>query len=387
MTSTVLDSRTTSTVVNRSLVRSALIVLPWILYGVTLTYGLDWDDYHFVRIYTLTDVGRAFTGPWDTLGIEDAYYRPLTIAWFALRSWTVGFSAPGLHALSIGLSSLLLWVCWRWWIAAGVAPWAAGAAAILLAVHPWFATSGAIWITNQMHLLLLLDVAGACWLATVNPQAVGALLLLQTAAILLKEDGAMLTPTIAVLWWARGVSWPRHWVIGSVALAIAALAVRWLALHGLGGPAIPDPGGMWWRGLRELLWLDSPLGLVAGVPVLLLVGVAVARAHGRWWIAPVVGLLLWNLPLIARSAPNRWHGLILMLAWLVAEALHRASQRAAVAIGVWTAVVWGGLTIMTILPQYAPCASGTLDHDREVQTWPADAVDPRLRAWLVKNCP
>jgi hypothetical protein len=364
-----------------------MLVLPWLFYGITLSYGFDWDDYHFVRIYTLTDVGRAFTGPWDTFGIEDAYYRPLTIAWFALRSWTVGFSAQELHALSIGLNSLLLWICWRWWTAAGVSPLAAAAAAVLLAVHPWFATSGAIWITNQMHLLLLLDVAGACWLATVNPQAVGALLLLQTAAILLKEDGAMLTPMLAVLWWARGVSWPRRWVIGSVALAVAAVGVRWLTLHGLGGPGVPDPGAMWWRGLRELLWLNSPLGLVAGIPVLLLVGVAVARAPGRWWVAPIVCLLLWNLPLIARSAPNRWHGLILMLAWLLAEVIHRAPRRVAVAIGIWTAVVWAALTFGTILPQYAPCARGTLDHDREVQTWPADAVDPRLRAWLVKNCP
>ena len=69
--------------------------LSLILYRHTLVYGFDYDDYHFVRPYSVQDVLDTFHGPWDASGIEVPFYRPLTIAFFALR-----FEAFGLNAVA-----------------------------------------------------------------------------------------------------------------------------------------------------------------------------------------------------------------------------------------------------------------------------------------------
>src|SRR5262245_57321843 len=76
----------------------ALIVL---FYGRTLGYGFDYDDYHFVRPYAVSEVGRSFVDRWDVSRIEAPFYRPLTISAFAVRAWILGSDPVRLHALSL----------------------------------------------------------------------------------------------------------------------------------------------------------------------------------------------------------------------------------------------------------------------------------------------
>ena len=69
----------------------------------TLSYGFDYDDYHFVHPYSRADVLRAFHAPWDAAGIERPYYRPLTIAFYAARFQIFGINATAQHTLSLVL--------------------------------------------------------------------------------------------------------------------------------------------------------------------------------------------------------------------------------------------------------------------------------------------
>src|SRR5262249_59850488 len=76
------------------------------LYRDTLRDGFYYDDYHFVRPHALTEVVHAFRGPWDATGIEVPFYRPLTVAYFALRFEALGYNAVAYHALSLSLFAL-----------------------------------------------------------------------------------------------------------------------------------------------------------------------------------------------------------------------------------------------------------------------------------------
>jgi hypothetical protein len=45
------------------------------LFQHTIGYGLDYDDYYFVRPYTLAQLAETFRGSWDDSGIMVPFYR------------------------------------------------------------------------------------------------------------------------------------------------------------------------------------------------------------------------------------------------------------------------------------------------------------------------
>src|SRR6476619_6673052 len=76
------------------------------VHGATAEYGFFWDDYHLVRPYPAAEVAASFHGPWDATGVEAAFYRPLTVAFFALRFKAFGYDAGPYHCLSLALFAL-----------------------------------------------------------------------------------------------------------------------------------------------------------------------------------------------------------------------------------------------------------------------------------------
>src|SRR6476620_4555327 len=95
----------------RQLVLALILLLTasvstFLLHGQTLSYGFDYDDYHFARPYSRADVIAAFYGPWDSAQIERPYYRPLTIAFYAARFEVLGINATAHHARSLVLFSI-----------------------------------------------------------------------------------------------------------------------------------------------------------------------------------------------------------------------------------------------------------------------------------------
>jgi hypothetical protein len=127
----------------------------------TIDYGFDYDDYHFVRPYSRSDVLRAFHGPWDASGIEVPFYRPLTIALYAARFAAFALNSEAYHILSLAMFATVAAIVGRFAMQAFGRPWAGVLATTLFVSHPSFPYSAVVWVTKQMHLLQMLVVLSA----------------------------------------------------------------------------------------------------------------------------------------------------------------------------------------------------------------------------------
>jgi hypothetical protein len=222
----------------------------------TIGYGFDYDDYHFVRPYSTADVLRAFLGPWDASGIEVPFYRPLTIVLYATRFAAFGLNSEAYHVLSLAMFAVAAALV-GWFVMQTVGrPWPAVLAVTLFVCHPSFPYSAVVWATNQMHLLELLVVMSAlCWWSLVRRRTVVwwlPLLACEAAALLIKEDGVMLFPAIVAVHLARKYlverelpNVPRTFILSSVLMLGTLLAIRYSALHGVGGYRSPTVSGAW----------------------------------------------------------------------------------------------------------------------------------------------
>ncbi len=77
-----------------------------LIYGSSLAYGLYLDDNHHARPWRLDEVLGTFYGPFDPLGIEPVYFRPLTVVSFAL-DWSIwGYNSWGYHLTNLIIYAL-----------------------------------------------------------------------------------------------------------------------------------------------------------------------------------------------------------------------------------------------------------------------------------------
>lgn len=267
-----------------------------LLYGHTLDYGFNYDDYVLVRPHGTGEVVRSFYGHWDPTGVMVPFYRPITVAFHALRFELFGLDSRAHHMVSLVLFASCA-------VLAGVfARQITGHASagllttVLFVVHPSMPYSLVAWITNQMHLIETLTVLLALtwWHAVRGRPAVWwlPLLALGAAAFLIKEDGIMLLPVIVAAHWLNRRLCEPHlprvpagFLIGMVVLVAALVAVRASALGGLGGYGRPG---------LERAWQNYALGLNRTLRLI--------PAHRPWQglasvfatILPVVGLLSWR---------------------------------------------------------------------------------------------
>lgn len=240
------------------------VALTALLYGVTVGYGFHYDDYHFVRPYTLREVLDTFRGPWDASRIETAYYRPLTITLYALRFAALGLNARANHVLGLAMfaAAATLFAIFAGRVSGSRLAALLGTAVFV--VHPGMPYSAVAWVTNQMHLaeLLVVLAAFAWWFEVRWRQAQwwAPLLVLQAAAFLIKEDGVMLIPAILVLHFLRKLIVERDlphppWsfavaaaVVGAGLLLVRASALQGVPPHRL--PSFDQAWDNWARGLN-----------------------------------------------------------------------------------------------------------------------------------------
>jgi hypothetical protein len=361
---------------------AAVLAAAVILHARTVRFGFDWDDYHFVHRYAAADVTSAFTGTWDRAGVEPPFYRPATIAWFAVRDRLIGTNPEGLHAVSLalfaGAGAAFAW--WLWTLELATPAVLIGTAAF--AAHPMTAPA-AVWITNQMHLLQVVVVAAALGASLRAPWPW--LIPLQAAALLLKEDSLVLPLAIAAGWWARRRPVPRPWILASLLLSVGYLIVRTMALHGVGGYE-PDAEEMV-RNLarapiRALLVFPYNGGLwtAMGVSVLLLEAWRAARSDRRLALMAALFVLL-TAPLALSSGPTRWHLLALAIAGAVAVSVHTLRETrwalplAGAIVAGFAAASW------VVANDWRPCGGEVLRHDARARLW-GSAVAPELRERL-----
>lgn len=396
-----------------------LAVAVWWQYGPTLSYGFVYDDYHFVRPYDRAELAAVFHGSWDATSIERPFYRPLTVAFYATRFQLLRFDAQAYHALSLALFTLAgalgAWLVARLSQSITAALWFAA----FWVVHPNLPISLVAWTTNQMHLLQTI-VCLSAFVYWSHVKARGAiwwtpLLVLQVMAFLVKEDGALLLPTLFaahVLYRAmvdRQLRWPPAGiVIASVLLLAALLFARHQALGGLGGYTAPPTRAAMWanvtKGLARAVFLRParlpmlqwqawfvalalPLGAVAAAWR--------ARRDPRGGPAPALlflmacGLLIavaFNLPFALVSKAEQYYlvatGAIIALAAAV-EALTRMARpslRPAVILAAIVTLVTMQETSRGLAAGYAPGSDETRRTDLIVSEWAA--VPQEVRDWL-----
>ncbi|MGH9408199.1 MAG: ArnT family glycosyltransferase [Vicinamibacterales bacterium] len=294
-----------------------LVALAGVLavYAGQLRIGLYYDDYGFVRPWSLIDLHRVWYGSWDPTGIEPTFYRPLAAYLYAGRFWLFGLNATAMHAVSIA-GHVLCAVLVGWFLRRE----RSGAAFALFgvwlyAVFPAFPYAQVSWLTNQIHLAESIVVLGALlvWQVVRDRTLIWwtPIALLAIAVFLIKEDGVMLLPAIVSLTLLR--SWLddsrslRRWLPhAAIALLVATglMALRAERLGRLGGYGWPSIGQAeinYVKGIQEtlLLWPTRPRwqALASAIAIAALLGglVTTRWRHGRrvlWTIWAGIALLL-----------------------------------------------------------------------------------------------
>jgi len=391
-----------------------------LLYGFTLTYGFDYDDYHFVRPYTRAEVAAAFHGPWDAAAIERPYYRPLTILFFALRFEALGINAFAHHALSLALFALAAalagWLVFR--LTHSI--WFGALAMLFFVAHPGTPYSLVAWATNQMHLIeCVVVLAALAWWDVVRKwHAVWWMPLLgfAAAAFLIKEDGVMLLPVVLILhiircWRSddegatappepriaiRQVLPPFGFLAAAVILTAALLGTRAWALADVATTRHPPLGvalNNYIRGLYGLFrlvpadrpWQVGASGFVTLVPVAAL---ALSRRSDRGSrLTAASGLaiaMLFDLPFIFITKAEQLHFVALGAAVFLAGtcAIVLTALRARVVRYIFALGSVGGLVLLALVSRdiardFDPYGPVVLAHDEIVQTWAAVPADLR----------
>lgn len=384
-----------------------------LLHGQTLSFGFDYDDYHFVRPFSRGEVAAAFHGPWDASGIERPYYRPLTILFFALRFEALGINSTAHHALSLALFALAAalagWLAFRLAdsVRSGVL------ATFFFVVHPGMPYSLVAWVTNQMHLIECIVVLAALiwWDVAHKRSAVWWMPLLGFAAIafLIKEDGIMLLPAVVTLHvirrWLSGeqLPWPPFGFLAAATILTAALlGSRARALSGVATPSRPHLDvalSNYFRGLYGLFRsvpADRPWQVAASwfVTLVPLGAAALWRRSDRGSrVTMASGLaiaMLFDLPFIFITKAEQLHfvalGAALFLTGACAIVIDALRPRAAQYV--FAVAVVGGLGFLALVSRdiardFEPYGPIVLAHDEIVQTWAAVPVD--LRQYLARK--
>jgi hypothetical protein len=83
-----------------------VVLFTFAVFWRTLGFGLYLDDNHHARPWTLAEVLGTFNGPFDPLGIEPPYFRPLPVVSFALDWALWGWGTGGYHFTNVALHAL-----------------------------------------------------------------------------------------------------------------------------------------------------------------------------------------------------------------------------------------------------------------------------------------
>jgi hypothetical protein len=381
------------------------------VYGQTVSYGFSYDDYHFVRPYSSAELAGAWSGSWDPTGIESPFYRPLTTAFMAARFEAFGVNATAYRWLTLAMfaATAALFGLWVLGVAGSTRAGILGTA--WFCCYPTFAYSLTGWVMHQMHLLeTLLVLGGLLWWWHCKSRPLRwwlPLLVLQLAAMLVKEDGAMLTLAILAVHGLYRVMIdpdvrpaPRVFVAAGLTALLGFVLARRAILGGMGGYGVPAWAEMqqnFAAGLERVFFQTParrPGQALVSVAVRLLPLLAawpLIRVSNRRFAflgAAGVGMaLLFNAPFIFVSKPEQYH-LVGLGACFVLVACASSIAGVAEAPRI-RAIVWAfAIAISPVFARvaihaasdFAPCSARTLYTNAIVRDW--GAVPAEIRAGL-----
>ena len=108
----------------------------FLLYARTVHEGLYLDDQHHVRPWSLGEVFGTFHGPFDPLGIEPVYFRPLVVVTFALDWAAWGWDPIGYHITNVALHAVAVVMVLVLLRRLGLSIWTSAAGALLFGAIP-----------------------------------------------------------------------------------------------------------------------------------------------------------------------------------------------------------------------------------------------------------
>jgi hypothetical protein len=394
-----------------TLLAALLAAVTLFQYWPSLSFGFNYDDYHFVRPYTADEVGKSFHANWDESGIERRFYRPMTVALFAARFALFRYDEFAYHLASV----LALTVCgavvmlfaWRVSNTLVLPLWFA----VVWAMHPNLPLSMGAWITNQMHLFqALVFVSALSWWYYVRRKPAGwwsPLLALGLLAFLIKEDGVLLLPVIIVTHELyrrlvdRQVPAIPKPVLLAVPLLIAVLVGwRYYVLGGWGGARTPpqDLETIWAnlaKGPTQVLFLRPALQPVTKIQawtaaVILPLGALAAFLRSRsiafLWCFGIIIVVLFDLPFALLTKREQFY--LISIGAVTTLSASLAALTLVARSWFKPIIVAAGLVLVSAMhvssrdaiDLFAPRNPATLATDAIVEEWAA--VPPEIRAWI-----
>jgi hypothetical protein len=174
------------------------------IFARTMHFGLYLDDHHHARPWTLSEVLGTFRGPFDPLGIEPPYFRPLVVVTFAIDWALWGFNTWGYHLSNILLHSIAALCVYLFLRTVKMSWFAAFLGAIFFAIIPANAAT-AIYISERSDAMVtIFSLCGLLCLETYyRSKKVGWLITLNALVVLAlcsKEIGVAL-PFLVISYW------------------------------------------------------------------------------------------------------------------------------------------------------------------------------------------
>ena len=321
------------------LARAVVCAVVLVVFWRTLHYGLYLDDQHHVRPWTLDEVLGVFHGPFDPLGIEPVYYRPLVVVSFAVDWALWGYGTTGWHATNIVLHSLAAVAVLELLRRARLGLWVATAGAVLFALIPANVAT-VVYISERSDAMVAIFSVIALlavyrWFHVRRPRWLVVACLAYVLAIGSKEVGIATIGLVAIWWWflnlpdpaptsdGRRPSIVQHWrgEVGGAWSAIAGRSVRrsWLLVVGpmaaitvafLAFRAVVLPNGA----LGESY--DASEGPVRGFVTAVFATFKGMPWEVRAWSLPLlVGLVV--VAFIVGPTSRHWRVVVLGVAWVI----------------------------------------------------------------------
>jgi hypothetical protein len=379
------------------------------VYWKTLAFGFQYDDYHFVRPWTWGEWVQTLHGSWDPTKIESDFYRPLTAAWFALRFELIGLNGVAAHAISLAAMIACAWLAGVFVGRETGSDRAAFFASGLYAIHPAFAYSQAVWLTNQMHLMASVIVLASLleWQRVRDRPAAAwwPLVLLQLAGFGVKEDLVMLAPLLVTLTvlrrLLRGDAPFPPWlvVIAGILLPAGCFWLRYVMLGRLGGYGPPPHFDQAWTN-----FITGLLGVFRQVParrpwqaaastfsqtilVAGAIGSVVRRREAHLLATGIAVALFFDAPFVFVAKAEQYHlvalGVVLALTGAI-EVIASLVPQGLARVGVTATVAAASLSFLpparSMANDFAPCSPITLRTDAIVLDW--WVVPPEIQDWL-----
>lgn len=321
-------------------------VATFIVYARTLWFGLYWDDNHHARSWGFTEVLGTFAGPFDPLGIEPVYYRPLPVVSFGIDWLIWGNGTWGYHLTNVVLHIAVVVLLARVLYDFTASYLAAAAGALYFSLIPANAPT-AVYISERSDALVALFVLLAVRCVQRHGDSLGrrgliAIMLCFVGALMSKEVGISLAPLAMVVW-------------------LALPLVRGGDDHvGPSGGAPTSATSLRARLMAHRLWLPLVAGFVATAACYLVyrslvlpTGTDVRKYGDSGPVQSWVSAMLWTAKGVAWELPARaFPVLLVILAATIAVAWLRRSDDNSRTLwlfalgGVWVALACAPLALL-----------------------------------------